>query len=75
MGKNVILTYYKYLGDNTILFTTLEALCNTVKPFEDSWEESVLVTEVELIEDGDHIIHEDTKNIGCVVGGNFVRLK
>ena len=75
-NTNALIHYYKYQGCPSVSCTTLEALFNIVKTFEDNYTELVYVEEVQLIVDKrDQTITECAKNIGYVKDGSFVGLK
>ena len=75
-STDALLTYYKYQGCPSISCATLEALLKLITPFEDNYQESIYIEEVQLIVDKkDLTITEHSKIIGYVKDGSFVRLK
>lgn len=75
-NTDALFTYYKYQGCPNISCVMLEALLNIVVTFEDNYQEPVYIEEVQLIVDKkDLTITEQSKIIGYVKDGSFVRVK
>ncbi len=75
-GDNTLATYYRYQGSPAVSCVTLGALLKLIAPFEDNYQESVYVEEVQLIVDKkDQTITEQSKVVGYVKESHFVGVK